>query len=105
MDHFDFENTITDEDFDFTLDDILNEFHTGGSSSVWDDAQLDPVPDVDTILSHHDNNPINTSDNEGASTINTNEYEDSILNGSEATVSDVSASLEAAADEESNPYD
>ena len=52
MDHFDFENTITDEDFDFTMDDIMNEYRTGVLFSVLDDAQFELVHDVYKILAH-----------------------------------------------------
>ena len=58
MDHFDFENTITDEDFDFTLDDILNEFHSGGPSSAMDETQQDAVSDIHAVISQQNNNHI-----------------------------------------------
>lgn len=105
MDHYDFESSITDADFDFTLDDILNEFHSGGTSSALDEAQLDAVSDNHAVFSQQNNNPVYGSGIEGASTINTNEFEDSVINGSDLTDADVSGAPETEAYEGSNPYD
>ena len=105
MDHYDFESTITDADFDFTLDDILNEFHSGGPSSAMDETQQDAVSDIHAVISQQNNNPIYGSGIEGASTINTNEFEDSVMNGSDLTTPDVSGAPETEAYEGSNPYD
>ena len=105
MDHYDFESTITDADFDFTLDDILNEFHSGGPSSAMDKTQQDAVSDIHAVISQQNNNPIYGSGIEGASTINTNEFEDSVMNGSDLTTPDVSGAPETEAYEGSNPYD
>ena len=90
MDHYDFESSITDADFDFTLDDILNEFHSGGTSSALDEAQPVAVSDTHADFSQQNNNPVYGPGIEGASTINTNEFEESVINGSDLTTADVS---------------